>query len=56
MKILRKKDKHVIVLNGLMVHDDVFEVGMASYYNISLFCLFYQLSFDRYTLMVIYGG
>ena len=55
MKILRNKDKHVILLNGLMVDDDVFEDDMASYSNLSLFCLFDQLSLDRYTLMVIYG-
>ena len=38
-----------------MVDDDVFEDDMASYCNPSLFCLFDQLSLDRYTLMVIDG-
>ena len=53
MKMLRKKSKHVHVLNCLMVDDDVFEDDLASYCNLSLFCLFYQLTLDKYTLMVI---
>ena len=53
MKMLRKKSKHIIVLNCLMVDDNCFEDDMESYCNQSLFCLFDQLTLDRYTLMMI---
>ena len=53
MKMLRKKSKHVHVLNCLMVDDDVFEDDLASYCNLSLFCLFDHLTLDRYTLEIV---